>query len=496
MHNGATNFIDGQWLTSVSGDTFPSVDPGNHERVLGTYARSGSAEVKLAVEAASRAYRSWRATPAPARGALISRMGEILAANKEDLAHQISREMGKVLIEARGDVQEAIDMARYIGAFGRMPDGYTVPSERQDVACFARRVPVGVVAMITPWNFPVAIPAWKMFPALVTGNTVVMKPSEESPGVAVAFVQMLTEAGIPRGVVNLLTGFGREVGKELIESPHVSVVSFTGSTATGTQIMERCATLGKRVSCEMGGKNGIIVLEDADLELAVKGAIWSAFGTTGQRCTAASRLIVHKAVIDSFTNRLLTAVQALAVGQAGNDAVDIGPVINEGQVHRIHNYVQRAIDAGAKLLCGGARPVGDAYSSGSFYEPTVLAGVTPDMEIAQVEVFGPVTVIMKADSFEGAIDIANSTNYGLSLSVYTRSSSLAFRAIELLDAGLTYINLPTSGAEIQLPFGGTRKTGNGHREAGLHAADYCTEWKASYINYSETSDLVRAQIDV
>ncbi len=496
MHNGATNYIDGVWREAVDGKTFTSLDPSDRQHVLGNYARSDTKDVTLAVEAAHRAYRLWRTTPAPARGAIITRMGEILAANKEDLAHQMSREMGKVLVEARGDVQEAIDMARYIGAFGRMPDGYTVASERPDVECFARRVPVGVVAMITPWNFPVAIPAWKMFPALVTGNTVVLKPSEEAPGVAVSFVQMLAEAGVPAGVVNLVTGMGAEVGADLVEAPLVSVVSFTGSTATGQTIMERCASLGRRVSCEMGGKNAIIVLDDADLDLAVKGAIWSAFGTTGQRCTAASRLIVHRDVCSKFTDQFLRAVQSLVVGSPIHDGVDIGPVINERQLAGIHEYVVRAVSAGATLLYGGNRLRGPEYSSGCFYEPTVLGAVTTDMEIAQMEVFGPITVIMEASNFEHAIDIANSTEYGLSLSVYTRSTARTFRAIEYLDAGLIYVNLPTSGAEIHLPFGGTRKTGNGHREAGLHAADYCTEWKACYVNYSESSTLVRAQIDV
>jgi aldehyde dehydrogenase (NAD+) len=371
-----------------------------------------------------------------------------------------------------------------------------VGSERPEVACFARRVPIGVVGMITPWNFPEAIPAWKMFPALVAGNTVVFKPSEETPGVAVAFVQILAQAGVPEGVVNLITGLGSEVGSALVDAPKVGVISFTGSTNTGRKIMERCATQLRRVLCEMGGKNAIIVLDDADLDLAVKGAMWSAFGTTGQRCTAASRLVVHRKVRQEFQERLLREVSELVVGSPSDESVHVGPVINSRQLEQIHGYVKRGIESGATLLCGGTILNSAPYANGCFYAPTVLGSVVNEMEIAQAEIFGPVTVIIEAQDFDDAVRIANGTQYGLSLAMYTRSNSRAFKAMELLDAGLVYVNLPTSGAEIQLPFGGTRNTGNGHREAGFDAADYCTEWKSSYINYSESSELVRAQIDV
>lgn len=493
--DGATNYIDGKWSQARSGETFESRNPACVDQVLGRFARSRESDIADAVLAASRRFPQWRATPAPARAAILARMGRLLEDRKEELARQMVAEMGKVLVEARGDVQEAIDMAYYIAAFGRMPDGQVVPSERPDIFCMARRVPVGVVGLITPWNFPIAIPSWKMFPALLAGNTIVFKPAEDTPGLAVSFIEMLVEAGIPAGVVNLVTGFGEEAGAALVEHPEVAAISFTGSTDTGRIIASRCGELMKRVSCELGGKNAIVVLDDADIELAVKGALWSAFGTSGQRCTAASRLIVQSGVKKPFRDALIARTQSLKIGDGLDPATEIGPVVNRSQLERIHSYMEVAHMEGAKVLTGGRILSEPEFAAGCFYAPTVLDNVTPHMRVAQEEIFGPVTGIIEVDSFEQALEAANSTSYGLSLSLYTADIHRAFQGIDNLDAGIVYVNLPTSGAEIQLPFGGVKNTGNGHREAGWTAMDYCTEWKSVYINYSGASDLVRAQID-
>ena len=386
-------------------------------------------------------------------------------------------------------------MAFYIAAFGRLPNGSVVPSERPEMFCSAQRVPVGVVGLITPWNFPIAIPSWKMFPALLAGNTVVLKPAEDTPGLAVEFVRLLAEAGIPDGVVNLVTGFGPEAGAALVESRDVATISFTGSTATGRHIAERCGALLKRVSCELGGKNAIVVLDDANLELAIKGALWSAFGTAGQRCTAASRLIVQKGVKAKFREMLTEQTRGLRMGAGIDPDAQIGPVVNRRQLERIHRYTEIGMAEGATLLTGGNILDAPEYAAGCFYAPTIFDDMTLTMRIAQEEIFGPVTGLIEVDSLEDALHAANATPYGLSLSLYTSDVNRAFRAIDALEAGLVYINLPTSGAEIQLPFGGTKQTGNGHREAGWMAMDYCTEWKSVYVNYSGSTELVRAQID-
>ncbi len=495
MHSGSTNYYDGKWHSALSGKTFESVNPANTEEVLGSYARSETADVEAAVRSAADAYPAWRLTPAPRRGAIIARMGHLLERHKEELAQQMAAEMGKVIVEARGDVQEAIDMAVYIAAFGRLPNGHSVPSEREDVFCMAQRVPIGVVGLITPWNFPIAIPSWKMFPALLAGNTVVFKPAEDTPGLAVSFVELMIEAGVPPGVVNLVTGYGHEAGADLVESQRVDAISFTGSTEVGRHIASRCGQLMKRVSCELGGKNAIVVLEDANLELAIKGSLWSAFGTAGQRCTAASRIIVQSGVKKRFTEELVERTRALKLGSGSDSSVEVGPIVNREQLQRIENYVGIGKGEGARLLTGGKILSEGDMARGCFYAPTIFDSLDIKMRIAQEEIFGPVTGIIEVDNLEAALAAANSTNYGLSLSLYTSNVHKAFRAMRDLDAGIVYINLPTSGAEIQLPFGGVRQTGNGHREAGIMAMDYCTEWKSIYVNYSDSEELVRAQID-
>lgn len=493
---GRTNFIGGAWIASASGATFASTNPADTEQILGLYARSDSRDVAAAVAAATAAYPAWRRLPAPTRGALLTRVGRLLEERKEAFAQAMVAEMGKVLVEARGDVQEAIDMAHYMAAFGRLPNGSTVASERPEIACHARRVPVGVVGLITPWNFPIAVPTWKMFPALLAGNTVIWKPAEDTPGMAVLLTQLLADAGVPAGVVNLVTGYGEEAGAALVEAEGVATISFTGSTAVGRRIAGRCGELLKRVSCELGGKNAIVVLEDADIELAIKGCLWSAFGTAGQRCTAASRLIVDRKIKDHFVARLVEETAQLRMAPGADPSAQIGPVVNRTQLERIHRYVELGQSEGATLLIGGKPLTDSPLDKGCFYAPTIFDDVTPTMRIAQEEIFGPVTAVLTVDGLDEALTLANGTDYGLSLALYTTDLRRAFRAMDELESGIVYINLPTSGAEIQLPFGGIKNTGNGHREAGWMAMDWCTEWKASYINYAAGSELVRAQIDV
>ncbi len=495
LQNGKSNYIAGRWVSAADGSTFESRNPARQSHVIGVFSRSGRSDVDAAAAAAQSAYPAWRRLPAPARGAIITRTAHLLEQRKEDLARQMTEEMGKVILEARGDVQEAIDMAHYIAAFGRLPNGSLVPSERGEMFCAARRVPIGVVGLITPWNFPIAIPSWKMFPALQAGNTIVFKPAEDTPGLAATFVEILIEAGVPPGVVNLVTGYGEEAGAAVVECEAIPVISFTGSTEVGRKIAARCGALMKRVSCELGGKNAIVVMDDADVELAVKGALWSAFGTSGQRCTAASRLIVHKRVHDEFRDALVDRARSLTLGAGIEPETEVGPVINRAQLERVHGYVEIGKAEGADLLAGGIIVDTGEYAQGCFYAPTIFDRMRADMRIAQEEIFGPVTGIIEAAGFDDALRIANGTGYGLSLSLYTTDVRAAFQAIEELDAGIVYINLPTSGAEIQLPFGGTKLTGNGHREAGWMAMDYCTEWKSIYLNYSHSTDLVRAQID-
>lgn len=496
MHNdGKTLFIDGEWRAARAGETFVSANPARRSDVIGKFALGRRADVEDAVAAAAAAYPKWRRTPTPARASMLTRMGQLLTDRKEEIARLMVREMGKVIVEARGDVQEAIDMAFYMAGFGRMPNGSVVPSERADVYCFAERVPVGVVGLITPWNFPIAIPSWKMFPALLAGNTVVLKPAEDTPALATVFVDLMAQAGFPKGVVNLVTGDGPSTGAALVDSPGVSTISFTGSTEIGRTIAARCGASMKRVSCELGGKNAIVVLDDANLELAVKGVLWSAFGTSGQRCTAASRVIVDLAVMPEFRKRLVERTEALIVGDGIDPGVEIGPVVNASQLARIARYVDIGRSEGAKVIVGGTILNAGALADGSFYAPTILGDVMPSMRVAQEEIFGPVTALIEASGLGEAVEIANGTNYGLSLSIYTCDVSRAFSAMRDLESGIVYVNLPTSGAEIQLPFGGVKQTGNGHREAGWMAMDYCTEWKSVYVNYSGSAELVRAQID-
>lgn len=489
---GAYNFINGQWRPSSSGENFPNINPATGD-ILGYWPSSMKKDLDEAVAAAHAAFRSWRLLPAPHRAEFLLRAYQILSARKEEMARVMTQEMGKVLKETRGDVQEAIDTALYFSGEGRRLFGQTTTSELPNKFAMTCRMPVGVCGMITPWNFPMAIPSWKIFPALLCGNTVVLKPASDTPASATLLVEALQEAGVPGGVVNLVHGSGSTVGKWLIEHPQVRLISFTGSSDVGSRIAEACGRLFKKVSLEMGGKNAQIVMDDADLDLAVDGALWGAFGTTGQRCTATSRLIVHDKVYHSFVKRFLDRAAALKLGNGLDAKTEVGPVVNQSQVEKMVEYVQigREIDK-AKLLLGGEPVREGALARGFFFQPTVFEA-EPRMRLAREEIFGPVVVVLKARSFDEAISILNDTDYGLSGSIYTKDVNRALAAIRDMETGITYINAPTIGAEVHLPFGGLKQTGNGHREAGQAVLDMFTEWKAVYIDYS--GKLQKAQID-
>src|SRR4051794_37352337 len=473
----------------MAAETFDSIAPATGE-VLGSFPRSSAADVDRAVAAAKAAFEDWRLVPAPERGNILFRFAELLRAHKEELTDLMTREMGKVKAEAGGDVQEAIDMSYYMGGEGRRLFGQTTPSELRDKFMMSVRMPVGVVGAITLWNFPIAIPAWKLTPALVCGNTVVLKPAEDTPLLADRFVQLLAAAGVPDGVVNVVHGYGEEAGDALVRHPDVPVITFTGSRETGIAVTKAAADLLKHVHLELGGKNAIIVMDDADVELAVDGIVWSAFGTTGQRCTAASRVIVHRAVYDDLQAKLVAAADRLRLGPGWEDETDVGPLINRAALDKVHSYTEIGKDEGAKLLTGGEAA---ENGGGFYYRPTVFADADPGMRIAQEEIFGPTTALIPVDGFEEAVAAANSVRYGLSSSIYTRDVNRAFRAMRDLQTGITYINAGTTGAEVHLPFGGTKETGNGHREAGQAALDVFSEWKSIYVDYS--GKLQRAQID-
>ena len=487
------NYIDGRWIEAVSGRTFENRNPADHRDLIGLFPDSGADDVDRAVRAARRALSSWRLVPAPKRGEIIFKIGEILKRRKEEIARAMTREMGKILKETRGDVQEGIDTAFYAGGEGRRLFGETTPAELPDKFAMSIRAPVGVCGLITPWNFPLAIPTWKLFPALLCGNTVVLKPAEDTPHTAVLFFEVLEEAGVPSGVANLVHGSGEIAGAALVNHPEVKLISFTGSSEVGREIAASCGKNLKRVALEMGGKNAQIVLEDADLDLAVEGALWGAFGTTGQRCTATSRLIVHRDVKQRVTDALVARAEKIVVGAGLDESTEMGPLIHEAAREKAHRYVQIGKDERARLLTGGAIYEGEQWINGWFYRPTIFDRVAPSMRIAQEEIFGPVLSIVEVNSFEEAIEVLNGTRYGLSSSIYTRDVARAFRSMRDIEAGITYINGPTIGAEVHLPFGGVKDTGNGHREAGTTVYDIFTEWKSVYVDYS--GKLQKAQID-
>ena len=486
------NLINGVWKESNSGETFERKNPATGE-LVGTYTKSTAEDVNEAVAAANEAFKSWRLVPAPKRGEILFKAAQILERRKDELAAIMTAEMGKVLDETGGDVQEAIDMTYYMAGEGRRMFGDTVHSEMRNKFQMSVRKPLGVVGMITPWNFPMAIPSWKMMPALIAGNTVVIKPASFVPQSTIKLVEILVEAGLPDGVVNVVLGTGEEVGNALMHHPDVPVISFTGSTETGKAISLAAAEHNKRLTLEMGGKNAVIVAEDANLDLAAEGILWGAFGTTGQRCTATSRVIVHKSVQDELVSRLKKGAESLVLGDGAQKGVSVGPQVSEGQRNTTVKYVEIGKAEGAELVTGGNIPTGGDLDKGWFHEPTIFNNVTRDMRIANEEIFGPVVSIIPVESLEEAIDIANSVEYGLSASIFTQDVNNAFTAMRDIYTGILYVNAGTTGAEIHLPFGGTKATGNGHREAGTAALDFYTEWQSIYVDFS--GKLQRAQID-
>ncbi|MGI8878303.1 MAG: aldehyde dehydrogenase family protein [Candidatus Limnocylindria bacterium] len=486
------NYIGGEWVESASGETFDVFNPATGE-IMATGTASKAVDVDQAVRAARAAYDKWRLYPAPKRGEILYRAGEIMVARKEELAREMTREMGKVVAESRGDVQEGIDMVYSTAGEGRRQFGDVVPAELPNKWAMSMRHPLGVVAAITPWNFPFAIPTWKIMPALILGNTVVFKPASYTPILATRLVEIMEEVGLPKGVLNLLLGSGADVGDALVTHPGVDLVSFTGSSDTGAHIGEQCGRLLKRASCELGGKNAIVVLDDADMDLSIDGIVWSAFGTSGQRCTAASRVIAHRSVAGDLVDKLVSRAKGLRLGDGLEASTDVGPVVSDSALEKIHSYIPIAEREGATVAAGGHTFSEGPLSRGYFHEPTVLTDVKPFMRVAQEEIFGPVTAVIEVKNVDEAITVLNGTKYGLSCSLYTRDVNTAFRFMRDAETGLVYVNAGTIGAEIQLPFGGMKATGNGHREAGRAALDVYSEWKSIYIDYS--GKLQRAQID-
>jgi alpha-ketoglutaric semialdehyde dehydrogenase len=484
-HQGQTyqNFIGGQWRPSHSGETFISTNPARSSEVIGYYQKSSVADLEDAVEAAMKAQKAWAATPAPVRGEILLRTALLLEQYKEELAVLMTREMGKVLKETRGEVQVTIDVARFIAGAGRRAEGETLSSGLPDKFCMTLRQPLGIVGIITPWNFPLSIPAWKTFPALQAGNAVILKPASDTPLLVLKMAELLHEAGLPAGVLNVVTGPGGTLGDALASHKRVNMISLTGSTEVGRRVAELCAHDLRRCALELGGKNAVIVLEDADLDLAANSIVWGAFGTTGQRCTATSRVIIQQSVQKSLTDRLVAAAEKLKIGDGLNPQIDMGPLVNSGRVNAVHEYTQIGKQEGAVLVTGGTALTTGEYSDGAFYKPTIFTQVQPGMRIAHEEVFGPFISLLPVHSYEEAIEVANSTEYGLSTAIFTEDMRLTFRAMRDIESGLVYFNAPTTGAEIHLPFGGMKQSGNGHRELGSEAVNEFSEVKSIFVSY-------------
>jgi alpha-ketoglutaric semialdehyde dehydrogenase len=493
MAKAFQNFIDGKWCDAASGRTLDNRNPADTDDLIGTWPASDAEDVQRAVTAAKKGFEIWRRTPAPLRGDVLRRVGDILTRRKEEISRAMTREMGKVLNETRGDVQEGIDTAYYAATEGRRLFGHTVPSELRDKWAMSYRRPIGVAGLITPFNFPLAIPTWKTFPALLCGNSVIIKPAADVPHTVTLLVEVLLEAGLPPEVIQLVHGSGSRVGNAMVEHPDIPIMSFTGSTEVGSQIGETCGRMHKRLSLEMGGKNAQIVMADADMELALEGVLWGAFGTTGQRCTATSRLLLHEDIHDEFLDRLVERTRQLRLGNGLEDGVDVGPLINEAALDNTQKYVDIARGEGNEVLTGGGRPDSEGLDRGWFFEPTILRGVRPGSRLACEEVFAPVLSVIRFRELDEAIRINNEVEYGLSSAIYTNDVRASFRAMVELDNGITYVNAPTIGAEAHLPFGGVKKTGNGHREGGWEVYEFFSETKVCYVDYS--GRLQRAQID-
>jgi aldehyde dehydrogenase (NAD+) len=487
------NFIGGDWVPPIGGEYFENNNPADVTDAVGRFPMSGAADVEKAVESAKRGFEVWRSTPAPARGDVMRRIGDVMTKRKEEIADLMTREMGKPLTETRGDVQEGIDTAYYAATEGRRLFGHTVPSEMRNKWAMSFRRPIGICGIITPFNFPMAIPTWKMFPALLCGNACIFKPAEDVPHTGATLVEIMLEAGLPPEVIQLVHGLGETVGAAIVNHPAIPVVSFTGSTETGRIVGETCGRMHKRLSLEMGGKNAMMVFDDADLDLALDGVLWGAFGTTGQRCTATSRVLVQDGVHDEFLTRLIDRSRQLKLGDGRKKGTDVGPLINEASRSKVERYVDIGQSEGADLLLGGKRPQGKNLENGFFFEPTIFARVRAGMRLEQEEIFGPVLSVIRFRTADEAFAINNDVKYGLSSSVYTRDVNVAMRAMNELDTGITYINAPTIGAEAHLPFGGVKQTGNGHREGGWEVYEFYSETKVGYLDFSGA--LQRAQID-
>lgn len=482
--------INGEWIESASRETFKTRNPATGE-TLARFARGTKEDVSKAVDASEKAFVEWKRYPAPKRGEIILKAASILRDRKEELGELVTKEMGKVIAEGKGDVQEAIDFLEYISGEGRRLFGETTPSELPNKFCMTIRQPIGVVGCITPWNFPFAVPCWKLGAALISGNTIVYKPSTLTPLCAATLVEIFEEAGLPPGILNLVTGPPETVGIAIVEHPKIRALSFTGGVRAGREIYSRAARLLKKVTLELGSKNPLIVMDDADVDLAIEGVLFGAFGTAGQRCTATSRLIVHERVYNEVMGKLMEKTKALKVGNPLDSSVDIGPVCGVEQQTKILNYIEIGREAGAKLLCGGRKRIGGKNDKGFFIEPTIFEA-THGMRITKEEIFGPVLSVLKVQGYEQAVEVANDVEYGLSSSIYTRDISTAYSAINDLETGIIYVNAPTIGAEVHLPFGGVKNTGNGAREAGSTAIEEFTEIKTVFIDYS--GKLQKAQI--
>src|SRR4051812_21201088 len=488
-----SNFVAGKWVEGGSGATFENRNPAKWSDVIGRFPLSTSEDVDRAVASAKRGFAGWSRTPAPLRGDVLRRVGDLMAARKGEIAELMTREMGKPLQETSGDVQEGIDTAYYAATEGRRLFGHTVPSELRNKWAMSFRRPIGVAGIITPFNFPMAIPTWKMFPALLCGNACIFKPAEDVPHTGHTLVEIMIEAGLPPEVIQLVHGHGESAGAAIVNHPRIPVISFTGSTETGRIVGEVCGRMHKRLSLEMGGKNAMLVFDDADLDLALEGVLWGAFGTTGQRCTATSRLVIQDGVHDTLLSRLIDRVRALKLGDGRKEGTDVGPLINQASMEKVQRYVDIGQEEGADLLCGGRRPTGKGVDNGYFFEPTIFARVRAGMRLEQEEIFGPVLSVVRFRTTDEAFAVNNDVKYGLSSSVYTSNVNVAMRAMNELDTGITYINAPTIGAEAHLPFGGVKQTGNGHREGGWEVYEFYSETKVGYLDFSGA--LQRAQID-
>ncbi|MBO0790818.1 MAG: aldehyde dehydrogenase family protein [Ktedonobacteraceae bacterium] len=479
------NFIGGQWKRARSGETFISTNPARTSEIIGYYQKSGVEDLEDAVAVAHQAQPSWEAIPAPVRGEIFYRAARMMEERQEELAQFMTREMGKILKETRGDIQTAIDVAKFIAGEGRRAEGETFPSALPDKLCLTLRHPIGIIGIITPWNFPMAIPAWKTLPALLAGNAVILKPASDTPLLALKLAEILQEAGLPAGTFNVITGPGGTLGDALARHRGVNMISLTGSTEVGRRVAEMCGCDLRRCSLELGGKNAVIILDDGDLDLAAESITWAAFGTTGQRCTATSRVIVQRGALKGFTERLTAAAEKLRVGNGLNPDCEMGPLVNMGRVNAVHEYTAIGKREGAKLIAGGEALREGEYSEGAFYKPTIFTDVLPEMRIAREEIFGPFVSIIPVDTYEAAINVANSTEYGLSTAIFTESSCLVFRAMREIESGLVYVNSGTTGSEIHLPFGGMKASGNGYRELGSISVDDFSETKSIFICYPE-----------